>query len=172
MHIIQPQMYPVASSMHSCLLKHYSHITSWFKKKVLVVINISTKMDYYPMLLLQSRTWSQVQLQLAVMICNMTFDDLKITYKRLESIVDGANRRSAIDFDDPDRFTDKQYFILMGITKENYKNLYASIPSTGLQKTELRSANQAIGCLPVKWRLWLSKFSSCHIILMSRWENC
>ena len=69
------------------------------------------------------------------------FDDLKIIYKRLESIVSEANRRPAIDFGDSDRFTDKQYFILMDTTKENYKNLCASIPPTSLLKTELRSAN-------------------------------
>ena len=84
------------------------------------------------------------------------FDDLKITYKRFESVVDEANRRPAIDFSDSDRFTDKQYFILMGITKENYKNLCTSIPSTSLRKTELRSANQAIHCLLVKLRLGLN----------------
>ncbi|CAF3140890.1 unnamed protein product [Rotaria sp. Silwood2] len=84
------------------------------------------------------------------------FDDLKIAFKRLESILDEANRRPAIDFDDSDRFTDQQYFILMGITKENYKNLCSSIPPTSLRKTELRSANQAIGCLLVKLRLGLN----------------
>ena len=84
------------------------------------------------------------------------FDDLKITYKRLESIVSGAYRRPAIDFNDSDRFTDKQYFILMGITKENYKNLCASISPTSFRKTELHSANQSIGWLLVKLHLGLS----------------
>ena len=84
------------------------------------------------------------------------FDDLKITYKRLASIIDEVNRRSTIDFEDSDRFTDKQFVILMGIAKQNYENRCASIPSTNLQKTELRSANQATDCLLVKLRLGLS----------------
>ncbi|CAF3162625.1 unnamed protein product [Rotaria sp. Silwood2] len=44
-------------------------------------------------------------------------DDLNMAYRRLESMLQEANRRAAIDFDDLNRLTDEQYFILTGINK-------------------------------------------------------
>ncbi|CAF4655771.1 unnamed protein product [Rotaria sp. Silwood2] len=85
-----------------------------------------------------------------------SLDDLKITFKRLQSMLDEANQRPAIDFDVSDRLTDEQYFILTGITKDNFGDLCSRIPSSSLRRTQLRSAKQAIGCLLVKLRLGLS----------------
>ncbi|CAF4032731.1 unnamed protein product [Rotaria sp. Silwood1] len=83
-------------------------------------------------------------------------NDLNVAYRRLQSMLDEANRRSAIDFDDLYRLTDEPYFILTGITKNNFLDLCSSIPSTSLRQSESRSANQAVSCLLVKLRLGLS----------------
>ena len=56
-------------------------------------------------------------------------------------MLDETNRRSAIDFDYSDQFTNTQYFILIDSSKENSENLCSSIPLTSLRKTELLSTN-------------------------------
>ena len=61
-----------------------------------------------------------------------------------------------ITFDDSNRLTDQQCFMLTGINKQNFSNLCSCIPSTSLRQAHLRSIEQPIGCLLVKLRLGLS----------------
>ena len=85
-----------------------------------------------------------------------SLDDLNMAYRRFQSMLDEANRRFVIDFNDLNRLTDEQCLILTGITKNNFLDLCSNIPSNSLRQSESRSANQAIGCLLVKLRLGLS----------------
>ncbi|CAF4809681.1 unnamed protein product [Rotaria magnacalcarata] len=85
-----------------------------------------------------------------------SLDDLKTVYNRLKSMVHDANQRPTIDFNEYDRFTDHEYFILTGIKKNDFINLCSMVPPNSLRNTQLRSSYQAIGCLLVKLRLGLS----------------
>ena len=94
-------------------------------------------------------------------------NDVRITLKRFESMLDEANRRPAIDFEDSDRLTNKQIYILTGIRKENFDDLCFRIPSTSLQETQVRSAKQAVGCLLVQLRLGLSNAALATLFSLS-----
>ncbi|CAF4595829.1 unnamed protein product, partial [Rotaria socialis] len=73
-----------------------------------------------------------------------SLDDLKTVYNRLKSMVHDANQRPTIDFNEYDRFTDHEYFILTGIKKNDFINLCSMVPPNSLRNTQLRSSYQAI----------------------------
>ena len=89
-------------------------------------------------------------------------------------MLDEANQRPSIDFDDLNCLTDEQCFILTGIKKNHFIDLCSGIPSNNLRQSESRSATQAIDCLLVKLRLGLShqvlatQFSLPDIRIVSR----
>ena len=64
--------------------------------------------------------------------------------------------RAPIVFDDFNRLTEEQCFILTDGTKNNFLDLCFDIPSNSLRPAELSSIKQAMGCLLVKLRLGLS----------------
>ena len=66
-----------------------------------------------------------------------SLDDLNMAYRRLQSMLDEANRRFPIDFNDLNRLTDEQCFILTGITKNNFLDLCSNIPSNSQNHVRL-----------------------------------
>ena len=85
-----------------------------------------------------------------------SFQDISREFKRIKSILDETSRQPSITFDDSNRLTNQQYFMLTGINKQSYSNLCSCIPSASFRQTHLRSLEQAIGCLLVKLRIELS----------------
>ena len=81
--------------------------------------------------------------------------DIQISFIQLQSLLSEALLRPSIDFDDI-QIASSQYFVLTGISKENFDNLCSHIPAASLRQTDLRSTRQSIGCLLVKLRLGLS----------------
>ena len=84
------------------------------------------------------------------------FYDIKMTFQRIQQLLDEVIYSSPINFDDNKNLKDEHYFTLMGISKENFNDLCSKIPSNHLRQSELRSARQAIGCFLLKMRLGIS----------------
>ena len=84
------------------------------------------------------------------------FDDIKMTFQRIQQLLDEAIYSPPVNFDDNKNLKDEHYFTLAEISKENFNDLYSKIPPEHLHHSEMRSSRQAIGCFLFKMRLGIS----------------
>ncbi|CAF4633414.1 unnamed protein product [Rotaria magnacalcarata] len=76
--------------------------------------------------------------------------------QNLNTKIENIEKRPALCFDADSTFDASNYYVLTGLTLEQFDNLCSEIPSGVIRHSDLRSSRSAIACLLVKLRLGLS----------------
>ncbi|CAF1556584.1 unnamed protein product [Rotaria magnacalcarata] len=84
------------------------------------------------------------------------FSLMKIMLQNLNTKIENIEKRPALCFDADSTFDASNYYVLTGLTLEQFDNLCSEIPSGVIRHSDLRSSRSAIACLLVKLRLGLS----------------
>lgn len=84
------------------------------------------------------------------------FSLMKTMLQNLKSKLDSMEKKPILYFDTNSTFDNSNYYVLTGLTSQQFDALCSRIPSTAIKHSDLRSPRSAIACLLVKLRLGLS----------------
>ena len=97
------------------------------------------------------------------MLCSIEQDELieifsliKTKLQNLKSKLNDVEKKPILSFDVDSTFNASNYYVLTGLTPDQFDDFCSKIPLTDLKHTDLRSPRSAIACLLVKLRLGLS----------------
>ena len=84
------------------------------------------------------------------------FSLMKIMLQNLQTKLENIEKKPVLCFDADSTFNASNYYVLTGLTLEQFDNLCSKIPSGVIRNSDLRSSQSVIACLLVKLRLGLN----------------
>lgn len=84
------------------------------------------------------------------------FSAIRSEFLSKQSIVKNLSNIAPLSFDDPTRLTSDNYYILTGLSRQDFDTLCSCLPAASLRNTQCRTASTAVACLLMKLRLGVS----------------
>ena len=92
------------------------------------------------------------------------FEELKKEIRDKEKRLNNLKDRPPLNFDDHEEpMSDNNYYVLTGLTRDQFNNLCSYIPPCSLRHSDIRTSRMAIAILLVKLRLGLSHRALCTL---------